>query len=69
MLVPSVVLGLLIALGGAKLVRGLFYGVSPTDTATYALVAVLLVLVGLAACYIPARRASRASPLVVLRGE
>jgi putative ABC transport system permease protein len=53
-------------------VRGfesLFFGVRATDPATYVIVAVGLVIVGLAAALVPARRASRVDPLIALRSE
>jgi putative ABC transport system permease protein len=49
--------------------KSLLFGVSPTDTATFAAVAGLLVLVSMAASYIPARRAAKVDPVITLRYE
>jgi putative ABC transport system permease protein len=68
-----VAVGLALGLGGAlalgRLMAGLLYGVSPTDAVTYAGVGVLLTLIAAAASYLPARRATRTDPVVVLQSE
>jgi putative ABC transport system permease protein len=72
--------GMLLALAGAvigiagalvlsRLMTSLLYGVAPTDPITFAAVSILLVIVALAASYIPARRATRVDPMVALRHE
>jgi len=61
-------LGVLAALAAARVV-GTFLAVSPTDPATYVAVSVLLTLVALAACAIPARRAMRVDPMAALHYE
>ena len=53
----------------ARLVKSLLYGVTPADAATLASAAALLVLVAIAAGYLPARRAARIDPLAALRHE
>ena len=65
----GVVLGLAAAAAALRLMRGLLFGVSSTDPAVFALVAVGLVLVAAAASWIPARRAARIDPLESLRAE
>jgi len=61
--------GALAALTGTRLLRSLLFGVSPEDPATYAVVAILLAAVSLAACAVPAWRAARVDPLRALRSE
>ena len=65
----GVTIGLVVAIAGTRLMRTLLFRVSPTDPWTFAAVSVLLVAVGLAACYLPARRASHIDPRSALRLE
>ncbi len=62
-------IGIMTAWALARLMTSLVYGVTPSDPLTFTVVAILLVLVALAACYIPARRAIRVDPMVALRYE
>jgi putative ABC transport system permease protein len=66
-------LGLAIGIAGAaaltRVLRGILYGVAPTDSPTFAAVAFLLAAVALTACLAPARRAARVDPSTALRSE
>ena len=68
-----ILLGLAVGLGGAlavgRLIESLLFGVSSRDPMTFGVTALLLVAVGLAACYLPARRAASLSPSIALRHE
>jgi ABC-type antimicrobial peptide transport system permease subunit len=61
--------GLICSLFATQFISSLIWGVSPFDPVSFAIVAVVLGLIGLAACARPAWRASRIDPMVVLRHE
>jgi ABC-type antimicrobial peptide transport system permease subunit len=67
--VIGVGIGLVIALGLARFIAGMLYEVSAADPATLLLVPLLLLLIAVFACYVPARRATRVDPIVALRAE
>jgi putative ABC transport system permease protein len=65
--VTGIVLGLAGALALTRLLAGLLYGIAATDPLTFTSVAVLLAATALAACCIPAWRATRVNPVIALR--
>ena len=65
----GVVVGIALALAGTRLLSSLLFGTSPTDVATFAGVATLLVVIAAAASLVPALRASRVDPLIALADE
>jgi len=62
-------LGMGAAAAAAQTIEGLLFGITATDAVTFAGTPILLAVVALAACYVPARRASRIDPSVALRSE
>ena len=65
----GIVAGLAIAWAATRFMKSLLVEVSPTDGLTLSLVSILLLIVALVACYVPARRATKVDPLVALRYE
>jgi ABC-type antimicrobial peptide transport system permease subunit len=65
----GVMMGLLASLVVNRLLQSELVGVSPTDPLTYVLVSAILIVCAALGCFVPARRAARVDPLVVLRHE
>ncbi|MGH9405838.1 MAG: hypothetical protein ACRD3D_08395 [Terriglobia bacterium] len=63
------IIGLALAFAVSRVLSSLLYGIGPTDPVTYISLALLLIVVTLLACYLPARRAMNVDPMTALRYE
>ncbi|HEY9505497.1 MAG TPA: ABC transporter permease [Gemmatimonadales bacterium] len=69
LLALGLVLGLLGALLAARAIQGLLFGVAPYDPATFGAVAIVMAVIGIGACWVPALRASRVDPAITMRAQ
>jgi putative ABC transport system permease protein len=65
----AVAVGLVLSAAGTRLLRSQLFGVGTADVLTFSVVTLVLGAVAMAACYLPARRASRVDPMVALRTD
>jgi putative ABC transport system permease protein len=69
LLAAGLLIGILAAALGSRLIQGLLFGVPPHDPITLGVVAALMGAIGVAACWVPAARAARISPAITMRGQ
>jgi len=69
LVIIGVAIGLLISAAATRVLSAALFGISPTDPLTFGGISLLLGLVAMLACWIPARRATKVDPLVALRHE
>jgi len=67
MVAIGVAVGIPVSLGASRWITSYLYGVRPQDPLTYVGIVMLLMMAGIAAAYVPSRRASKVDPMVVLR--
>ena len=67
--VLGILIGLVAAAGTARALSGLLFGIQPVDTVTFLAMSVAMLIVGLLASYLPARRASNVDPIQSLRDD
>jgi predicted permease len=67
--VVGIAVGAAVAFAASRVLRGLLYGIEPTDAMTYGAACVTMLIVTVAAAWIPARRAARVDPLIAMRPE
>ena len=69
MVVIGVAIGVAVAVGATRVLGNLLFGVGAADVGTFLGMSIAMMLVGLLASYMPARRASSVDPIQALRGE
>jgi ABC-type antimicrobial peptide transport system permease subunit len=67
--IPGVVIGIAAAFILTRSMQSLLFGIAPTDPLTFSTVSIFLLIVTMAAAYIPSRRASRVNPIEALRQQ
>jgi len=69
LIAAGLMLGIASAIASTRFIKSLLYGLSPTDPAMFGAAAAVLVMVGILAGYLPARRAAKIAPMAALRHE
>jgi putative ABC transport system permease protein len=69
MILIGTVAGLIGAVAGSRVLQSLLYGVTATEPLSYGIGVAVLLLTGIVACYVPARRATRVDPAQTLRAD